>query len=229
MPDRRMMSMPPLPRARPAAALALAAFALLVFAALAADLRWHGPVTRLDPGSSIWLHGRTHPLLTQFMVAVSHISSTAGVCAMAALAAAWLAWRRAFHWLLLLVAVVPGGLILNASLKVFARARPLIDGLPVSDISSSSFPSGHTAGATVWWGFALLLWFAIEHRSGPRFAGAALAATLVLLTAFSRVYLGFHYPADVLAAIAEGLAWLFLCTLLVPRLQGSPFVTSRLA
>ncbi len=212
-----------LPCVRPTAGLGLAALAVLVFTALALDLRWHGPLTRADIGVSVRLHGGMHPLLTQFMVAVTDLHSTLGICVLGAIAAAGLVSRRAFHWLPLLVAVVPGGLVLNASLKhVFARARPLFDGLPVSDLRTFSFPSGHTAGATIWWGFALVLWFAFERRALQRLAGVSVAVALVLLTGLSRVYLGFHFPSDVLAAMAEGVAWLALCVTLVPRLQGAP-------
>lgn len=223
-----LMRAPPLPHHRVPAGIALATLALLVFAALAADLHWHGPFTRADPGISIWLHARTHPWLVRAMVFISDLNSTRGVTAMALAAAVWLAWRRMFAWLLLLVMAVPGGLLLNVAVKhTFMRARPLFDGLPVSDIASYSFPSGHTAGATVWWGVALIFWLAAQPSPERRLAGAAVAALLVLLTAFSRVYLGFHYASDVGAAIAEGVAWLALCATLVPRLVHVPLRDER--
>ena len=52
---------------------------------------------------------------------------------------------------------------------------------------------------------------------------------MVLLTALSRVYLGFHFPSDVLAAMAEGVAWMALCATLVPRLQGTPALVRPVA
>jgi undecaprenyl-diphosphatase len=189
----------------------VAALCAILFAALVADLRLNGPVTRADAAISSWFHANAHPLLTAFFTALSHMHSTLAICLLALFAAAWLAWRRHTAWLPLLALCVPGGLVLNVLLKhAFQRARPVFDP-PVSALTSYAFPSGHTAGATVWWGFALLLWFACEPRPGRRAAGCALAAAMVLLAGLSRVYLGVHYPSDVLAAMAEGAGWVVLC------------------
>jgi undecaprenyl-diphosphatase len=200
-----------IPRLSAPAGGALLALCVLAFAALAADLRWSGPVTRADVGISSWFHSHTQPAFTAVMRAVSALHGTLAICLMVLCAAAWLAWRRRSAWLSLLVLCVPGGLLLNASVKhVFERARPAFDP-PVTYLASYSFPSGHTAGATLWWGFALLWWFSFEPRRARRAAAAALAAAMVLLTALSRIYLGMHYPSDVLAAVVEGVAWLVLC------------------
>jgi membrane-associated phospholipid phosphatase len=189
----------------------LLALCLLAFAALAADLRWRGPITSADSGISSWFHANAQPAFTAFMTAVSALHSPSGICLAALCAAAWLAWRRQWKWLPLLVLCVPCGLVFNWLVKqAFQRARPAFDA--ASTLASYSFPSGHTAGATVWWGFVLVWWFAREPRAGPRAAAAVLAATMVLLTGLSRVYLGMHYLSDVLAAVAEAVAWLVLCS-----------------
>jgi membrane-associated phospholipid phosphatase len=202
-----------LPRLRPAAGARLLAACVLVFCGLAADLRWNGPVTGADPAVSDWFQRNAQPLFTALLSAVSHLHGTWPLLLAALAAALVLAWYGNRSWLPLLVLSVPGGMILNWLVKhAFQRARPTFDS-PMLAIGSYSFPSGHTAGATVWWGFALLLWFAWERRPGRRAAACALAATMVVLTALSRVYLGAHYLSDVLAAIAEGLAWLVLCVL----------------
>jgi undecaprenyl-diphosphatase len=145
------------------------------------------------------------------MLAVSALHSTEALCVFtAALSAALLVLGQA-HWLPLLVATVPGGLVLNAVVKLaFHRARPVFDH-PLVALQTFSFPSGHAAGATVWWGFALFLWCAIEPRFARRAVGFLVAAAVVLVTALSRVYLGAHYPSDVLAGIAEGTFWVMLC------------------
>ena len=106
---------------------------------------------------------------------------------------------------------VVGGLALNIMLKhAYERARPHFDD-PWVTLSSFSFPSGHTAGATAFYG--VLAAFLVSRFYDPRkriavIAGAILA---VVLVAFSRMYLGAHYLSDVVAAMASTTAWLALC------------------
>lgn len=211
----------PLPEVDPPRGAAVLALALVAFTALAHDLLVHGPITDADLGISIWVHGRMHPALTQAMAAVSYVHSPAAICVMAAVAGAVLAWRRQRAWVLMLLACVPGGLALNEVAKLaFHRARPALDGAAPL-MGSFSFPSGHTAGAVAWWGFALAFWFACERRASWRAVAAALAAAIVALVALSRVYLGFHYTSDILAAAAEGIAWLALCFTVASAWRGA--------
>lgn len=198
------------------AALALLVLGSGAFAALAADLLLQGPVTAADAAISQWLYRNAGTAFTALMVGITAMHGTWPLLAMSAAAALALWWRRRPAWAAALVLCVPGGMLLNFAVKqAFQRARPALDG--AADIASYSFPSGHTAGATVWWGFLLVWWFAHHGGAGMRFAGAAVAVAMVLLTALSRVYLGVHYLSDVLAAIGEGAAWLALCFLLLAR------------
>jgi undecaprenyl-diphosphatase len=198
--------------------MSLLAACIAAFAALAFDLRWHGPVTRADTPISVWFHVHAGPALTAIASAASRMHSTLGICLMALAAGVALAHYRQIQWLPLLALCVPGGLVLNALVKhVFQRARPSFDP-PALTLASYSFPSGHTAGATVWWSFALLLWFAWEKRPVRRAAACVLAVAMVLLTGLSRMVLGLHYLSDVLAAMAEGAAWVLLCVTACRRL-----------
>jgi membrane-associated phospholipid phosphatase len=201
----------PLPSLRPSTAIAGAAIAALLFALLAADLLLHGPVTRADTPISHWFSLHAQPWTTQLMLAMSALHSTVALGVFTAGLAAVLVLLGQKHWLPLLIAVVPGGQILNALVKLaFHRARPVFDH-PLVSLPTFSFPSGHASGATVWWGFVLVLWFAIEPRFTQRAIACALGIAMVLATVLSRVYLGAHYPSDVLAGIAEGTFWLVLC------------------
>lgn len=201
----------PLPQLRPAAAAVWIAAMAILFGTLAADLVFHGPVTRLDAPISAWFAAHLRPSTTQLMLAVSALHATLPICILAALLAVALAATRQRHWVPLLVLAVPGGLVLNAVVKLaFERARPVFDH-PLVHLGTFSFPSGHAAGATVWWGFVLVLWWAHEPGPAARAAGGVLVVAIVGLTALSRVYLGAHYPSDVLAGIAEGTLWLLAC------------------
>lgn len=197
-------------------AIALAA-ALALFALLAADLLLHGPFTAADPSISRWFASHREPALTRIMLGVTTMHSTVALSVMSGVLAAFLLWRRRAAWLLPLVATVQGGQLLNTAVKhLFARPRPVWD-VPLVHLRTFSFPNGHAAGATFFWGFLVVLWFAWRPPGRSRTAFALVAVVMVSLTALSRVYLGAHYTTDVLGGIAEGTAWVLLWHLLLPR------------
>jgi membrane-associated phospholipid phosphatase len=163
-----------------------------------------------DSPLNLWLHAHPHPVLIHFMLLITHWHSTLGVVLMTA-AVGFALHRRGLHWwLLTLVVCVPGGLLLNVAVKHFVqRARPHVDH-PLLTLTSYSFPSGHTAGATVFYGFMVALLLAHVKQPGRRIAIVGVAVAMVLLVGFSRMYLGVHYLTDVLAAIVEGVLWVLL-------------------
>lgn len=160
---------------------------------------------------SAWFHANPNPAVTQLMLLITHWHSTTGVLAMSAvLGIALWRWHRPW-WLLALLLSVPGGLLLNVAVKnLVQRARPHFDD-PVLTLSTYSFPSGHTAGATLFYGFLTALVF--THPAARRWRGPmlAVAVAMVALVGLSRIYLGLHYFTDVVGAIVEGLLWLGLC------------------
>ena len=134
-------------------------------------------------------------------------------------ASAYLWIKRIRVWVLTLMLAVFGGILLNFLLKhVFARQRPHFDD-PLLTPTTYSFPSGHTLMATVFYGTlcALIMSRIVSWRW--RVVTILAAGVMILLVGFSRIYLGAHYLSDVLAAIAEGLAWIAFCLLAVGELE----------
>ena len=168
-------------------------------------------MTDLDLSISNWFHAHSNPVLTQLMLLVSLLHGTAGVLAMSAVLGIAL-WRRDRRWwLLALVLSVPGGMLLNVAVKnMVQRARPHFDD-PVLTLATYSFPSGHTAGTTLFYGFLTVLVFAHPQARRWRAAMVAIALAMVALVGFSRIYLGAHYLTDVVGAIVEATLWLGLC------------------
>lgn len=80
--------------------------------------------------------------------------------------------------------------------------------VPLVTVHSYSFPSGHTITAVALYGFIAYLFWMQSHRMLAMFT--SIWAGLI---AFSRIYLGVHYPSDVLGAIAVGGIWLQLVLL----------------
>ena len=112
-----------------------------------------------------------------------------------------------------------GGWVLNWALKqAFDRPRP--DLVPhLRDVMSSSFPSGHAlTSAAVYLTLGTLLMRLAEGRLA-KFYCIAVAMLATLLVGASRVYLGVHYPTDVLAGWLIGLSWALVCWMIERALE----------
>ena len=110
-------------------------------------------------------------------------------------------------WLGINTALIAG--TLNPLIKlVFQRSRPTLDHL-VSE-HSFSFPSGHSTGSMLLYGTIIfLLPQFIKQKTTCVFLQIILSIA-ILLIGISRIYVGVHYPSDVLGGFSLGLAWLFL-------------------
>lgn len=125
------------------------------------------------------------------------------------------AWRIAVF----VVVAASGGWLLNHVLKVlFGRARP--DVVPhLREVMTLSFPSGHAmTSAAVYLTLGALL-MRIAKRRLTKFYCMGAAMLLTALVGASRVYLGVHYPTDVLAGWLLGLSWALLCWLVERALE----------
>lgn len=127
---------------------------------------------------------------------------------------------------LMLLAATLGGTAISEGLKVgFARPRPDLVAHAV-DVSSMSFPSGHAMLSAV----TYLTLGALLARTQPpgalRTYVLCAAVLLTLLIGLTRVYLGVHWPTDVLAGWSLGAAWALVCwtavTWLTRKLQDEP-------
>jgi undecaprenyl-diphosphatase len=111
------------------------------------------------------------------------------------------------------------GAAISAILKrAFSRPRP--DFVPhLSEIYTSSFPSGHSMlSAVVYLTLGSLLAAVLPKRSLKIYV-LSVAVLLTIFVGVSRVYLGVHYPTDVLAGWLAGLTWSLMCWLIAHRLQ----------
>ncbi|MEO8683541.1 MAG: phosphatase PAP2 family protein [Devosia sp.] len=106
------------------------------------------------------------------------------------------------------LAVISGTILSTASKAVFDRPRPPD---AVLRVFTSSFPSGHaTVSAVTYLTLgALLAYLSQDRRQGAFCLGVAIFITFIV--GLSRIYLGVHYPTDVLAGWSLGAAWALLC------------------
>jgi undecaprenyl-diphosphatase len=166
-----------------------------------------GEVFSLDQWARSVVPGLATPGLTSVMRAASRYGGpTFLVPAGLAMALAFFLhrWHRGA---LLVVVTLAGAGLLNWLLKFsFGRERPeAFFDYPLP--GSPSFPSGHAQyAASVFGGLAALFAARLRHQ-GLRITVWIAACVLVLLIGISRVYLGVHYPSDVVAGYAVGMIW----------------------
>jgi undecaprenyl-diphosphatase len=191
------------------AAVALLAFALV---AAAVALRWTGAfdgwaagLVRSVASPPADVVARAATTLASGPVTLAAVVAAAGVAlaararrAAAVIAAGWLA-----------------SLLVAQGLKALSgRARPSFV-YTVAALPSPAFPSGHAMNAVIVWG--LLAVIAARRFPAARTPALLAAGTLAVLAGLSRVYLGVHYPSDVLGGWAAGAGILALLAAALPR------------
>ncbi|MBN8747185.1 MAG: phosphatase PAP2 family protein [Variovorax sp.] len=150
---------------------------------------------------------RPHDVVYLAMDWVSRLHDTVPVLVYVTVLVVYL-WRAGeTRWAWVLCVAGPALLLMNTLLKhAFSRPRP--SPLPgMEQLSSWSFPSGHTLGATAFYGFLVgFFWLRASAGSRTRWLMTLFAALAIVTVAVSRVMLGVHYLSDVVASIFEGCA-----------------------
>lgn len=112
-----------------------------------------------------------------------------------------------------LIGVVILSFLVNLALKeAFDRARPTLEHMVV--VKTLSYPSGHAMSAMSFYGFLIYLIFHIKMAKWLRISLTLIFATLIFLIGLSRVYLGVHFPSDVVGGFIAGLIWVAFCVVL---------------
>lgn len=190
---------------------------LLVFAALVDELR-EGEVFFFDAPLLLALHEHATPATDRFFVVVSRLGYHWGVVPLDIGIVAWLIWCRHFRDGLFFGLAVGGAAILNLAAKNhFTRIRPDL-WLSMAPETTFSFPSGHAMGSVAL-GVALTMMLWRTHWRWPVFAAAF---AFIVLVGLSRIYLGVHYPSDILAGWMAGTAWVVAMHQLVARRAPEP-------
>ena len=187
------------------ASLAISVLALLLFSWLAEEV-FEGELTVFDTHIRLTVHQWASPGLTLAMEAISDLGSPVFLSALFVvllIVFLLLHWRYAALWLSITMA---GALALDVTLKdLFHRVRPPAYFVPQP--STYSFPSGHALGSFCFYMLVAGLLTARLRKLPTRIAIWVIAALLVAAIGFSRVYLGVHWPTDVIAGYAAAACW----------------------
>jgi len=196
---------------RRATTLSLVAF-VLVSTAFKLNL-----LVPFDAAAEAWVRQQITPFRTALMFTLTRLASGRFVSGMTALLAGALALRKSGYRLARLALSVPGCMLLNEVLRYLFHRTPPGIAHPLLKLQPCSFPSGHAVEATVLYGFvAILLWAYIASKVWRVLISTAIVAA-ILGVGFSRIYLGAHYPTDVLAGVPEGVAWLNFAAMITNR------------
>jgi len=187
--------------------LLFAAASLLLFLLLAVLIE-RGSTLGFDHFLLLWLDARSNPRLDTVALEVTSLGSIY-VTGVGLIIASVLLWQTRHRFsAVLLWAAVAGGWGLNPLLKaLFDRPRPELFEWRVPHAGRSSYPSGHAMTAMIF--YATIAYLLIRLESTRAFKGLTLTffVVVILLVGVSRVYLGVHYPSDVIGGFFVGFAW----------------------
>jgi len=198
--------------------IAVAVVAVWIFGVLFEDVWEREALVRWDAAAAAWVHRHTTPGGTHFFHGLTQLGAS-NFTLMTAAAIAPALWRQRVlfaGW----IAAFAGGVGLEYLFKaIMQRARPPF-AAAILHHPTYSFPSGHAMASIV--GYTMLAYLIVRltgWRGRRRRAVFAGAAALILALGFSRVYLGVHYPSDVLGGFAIGGAWVALCLTVIRAVE----------
>jgi len=194
------------------AALGVAIAGGLVVGVLALLMRRSAELVRIDFSVGHWGAQHATHLSTQALQMITDLASTYVVVAVIVVVAIVEWVRIPSRWIsFFLITVVVGEILIVTAIKYsLDRVRPTFN--PAAAALGPSFPSGHSATAAALYAAVALL---VARRRSPRVRAliAALAVTVAVAVAGSRVLLGVHWLSDVIAGLAFGWGWFAICAI----------------
>ncbi len=159
-----------------------------------------------------WVQSGISPNLTSFMLFMTFLGSTWTLLTVAVVSAGLMWWQKKRWEALFLLFALGGGVLFNLLLKwSYHRERPSI--LRLVEEKGYSFPSGHSMASFILYGMLCIFLYMFVISRAAKVTIVTLAVALILLVGTSRIYLGVHYPSDVVAGYAAGGAWVAICLL----------------
>ena len=196
--------------------VAAGVLAALAAGVLTADVLGHYGLARADPHVTAWVVAHRAGWLTSILRVVTWLGSLAVIVPVAVLAGIFFVLRWHRWWPVALLAVTIAGAVGLYHLVKYLVGRPRPPpAIWIGHFSGASFPSGHAVQSVACYATLALI---VGAGRPPRvkIAVGGVAALVVLVVGFSRIYLGAHWLTDVLGGYALGVAWLAIVIIVMP-------------
>ncbi|MDR5589090.1 phosphatase PAP2 family protein [Christiangramia sp. SM2212] len=152
-------------------------------------------------------------LLTEYFIAVTNLGDVWGYIIVFSLCTlifylVFKSWKFVGQIALVLVLALSSNLLLK---RLVNRARP--DAEFLVEVQTLSYPSGHAMMAMAFYGFLIYLINSLQIRKFYKFLLSLFLIILILSIGISRIYLGVHYPSDIIGGFLAGFIWVIFCIL----------------
>jgi membrane-associated phospholipid phosphatase len=175
---------------------------VIVFSKLAGEVIEKEPIS-LDTTILFWIHDRATPFYDRLSLVITTIGNVEILVPITLLLVAWLLYKKQHMSAFIVFSSVAGASAANIILKMlFHRGRPAFWPSSITE-TSYSFPSGHAMLSAA----LVLSIIVITWHTSARWLVVALGSVVVGLIGISRLYLGVHYPSDIIAGWSASLAW----------------------
>lgn len=170
-------------------------------------------LTNFDNKVTEFFVSRRTPFWTNYLVFVTNVGTRTGYFIVAGiLAVIFFLLHRSWKFILQTIIVLLLASVSNVALKeVFNRARPTLEHMVT--VYTLSYPSGHAMSAMGFYGFLIFLVVRYKMNFLLKILLTIILGVLILSIGISRIYLGVHYPSDVLAGFVGGLIWVAFCAI----------------
>lgn len=149
---------------------------------------------------------------------ITRIGDLLGYITIVSVISIYLILKRKLVLLIQILIVIISSATINFILKALIdRPRPYGNGLVY--VNFNSFPSGHAVSSIAFYGFIIYLLFKLHKNVVLKFGVCIFCIIMILLIGISRIYLGVHYPTDILAGYSSGFSYLIITILIIKYLE----------